>query len=93
MCRVEPGDPVFGYNFGDTDLRGDGIRGSHGGSAMSALGGSIRLGELTRGEPIRHAIDLLLELLSAPDSEPRHVLLAPPVSLRASAGPAPTSDH
>jgi lysophospholipase L1-like esterase len=56
ICRPEPGGPVFGYNFGDTDLRGDGIRGGHGASAMSALGGSIRLGELTRAEPIRHAI-------------------------------------
>ena len=56
MCRTEPGGPVFGYNFGDTDLHGDGIRGGHGASAMSALGGSIRLGELTRAEPMRHAI-------------------------------------
>lgn len=56
MCRPQPGGAVFGYNFGDTDLYGDGIRGSHGASAMSALGGSIRVGELTRAEPIRHAI-------------------------------------
>lgn len=56
LCRPEPGGPVFGYNFGDSDIRGDGIRGSHGASGMSALGGSIRVGELTRPEPIRHAI-------------------------------------
>lgn len=56
LCRPEAGGPVFGYNFGDTDLLGDGLRGSHGASALSALGGSIRLGELTRPEPIRHAL-------------------------------------
>jgi DNA-binding LacI/PurR family transcriptional regulator len=39
----------------------------------------------------RVAVELLLELLAAPDAPPRHVLLVPPVSLRASAGPAPTS--
>ena len=39
----------------------------------------------------RVAVELLLELVRTPDAPPRHVLLAPPVSLRASAGPAPTS--
>ncbi|NUP53007.1 MAG: LacI family DNA-binding transcriptional regulator [Catenulispora sp.] len=40
----------------------------------------------------RVAVELLLELLATPDAPPRHVLLTPPVSLRASAGPAPASD-
>ncbi|MEY9910278.1 DNA-binding LacI/PurR family transcriptional regulator [Catenulispora sp. MAP12-49] len=40
----------------------------------------------------RVAVELLLELLATPDAPPRHVLLAPPVSLRASTGPAPASD-
>ncbi|GAA1967940.1 LacI family DNA-binding transcriptional regulator [Catenulispora subtropica] len=40
----------------------------------------------------RVAVELLLELLATPDVPPRHVLLTPPVSLRASAGPAPASD-
>jgi lysophospholipase L1-like esterase len=58
LCRPVAGGPVYGYNFGDTDLRGDGIRGSHGASAMSALGGSIRVGEFTGPEPIRHSIKI-----------------------------------
>ena len=57
LCRPEPGGPVFGYPFNpDSDLFGDGIRGSHGGSGLSALGGSIRKGELTGDAPIRHAL-------------------------------------
>lgn len=56
LCRPEPGGPVFAYTFGESDLHGDGIVGSHGGSRMSALGGSVRLGELTSDEPIRHAL-------------------------------------
>ena len=38
----------------------------------------------------RLAVELLLELLDTPDEPPRHLLLEPPVSLRASTGPAPT---
>jgi DNA-binding LacI/PurR family transcriptional regulator len=38
-----------------------------------------------------HAVDLLLERIAAPSSQPRHLLLAPPISLRDSTGPAPTS--
>jgi DNA-binding LacI/PurR family transcriptional regulator len=40
----------------------------------------------------RVAVELLLELLATPDAPPRHELLTPPVSLRASAGPAPASE-
>jgi lysophospholipase L1-like esterase len=57
LCRPEAGGPVFGYYFRpDEDLHGAGITGSHGGSGLSALGGSIRLGELTNDAPIRHAL-------------------------------------
>ena len=57
LCRPEPGGPVFGYYFRpDEDLRGAGLTGGHGGSGLSALGGSIRLGELTNDAPIRHAL-------------------------------------
>jgi hypothetical protein len=56
LCRVEKGGPVYGYRFDNTDLWGDGIHGSHGASRMSALGGSIRKGELTGKDPIRHAL-------------------------------------
>ena len=37
-----------------------------------------------------HAVELLLERIAAPTSEPRHLLLSPPISLRDSTGPAPT---
>lgn len=57
LCRPEPAGPVYGYPFNpDSDLFGDGIHGSHGGSGLSALGGSIRKGELTGDAPIRHAL-------------------------------------
>lgn len=45
--------------FPPVDLYGDGISGSHGGSYMSALGGTIRVGELRPGgQPPRHALKL-----------------------------------
>jgi DNA-binding LacI/PurR family transcriptional regulator len=37
-----------------------------------------------------HAVELLLERIATPDAPPRHLLLTPPISLRASTGPAPT---
>jgi DNA-binding LacI/PurR family transcriptional regulator len=37
-----------------------------------------------------HAVDLLLERIATPEAPPRHLLLTPPISLRASTGPAPT---
>jgi hypothetical protein len=43
--------------FPSTDLYGDGRIGAHGGSSLSAIGGSLRLGELRPGgEPPRHAL-------------------------------------
>ena len=36
-----------------------------------------------------HAVDLLLERIAAPEAPPRSLLLTPPISLRASTGPAP----
>jgi DNA-binding LacI/PurR family transcriptional regulator len=36
-----------------------------------------------------NAVDLLLERIASPQSPPRHILLAPPISLRASTGPWP----
>ena len=60
LCRPEPGGPVFAFTFGESDLHGDGILGSHGGSQMSALGGSVRLGELSGDEPVRHALKMII---------------------------------
>ncbi|MBC8137378.1 MAG: hypothetical protein H8F28_15975 [Fibrella sp.] len=56
FTRVEKGGPAYAWDFGDTDLYGDGVRGSHGATGLSAIGGSIRKGELTGKTPIRHAI-------------------------------------
>src|SRR5207249_4350496 len=46
--------------FPPVDLYGDGIKGSHGGSGLSAIGGSLRIGELRPGsqEGPRHALKL-----------------------------------
>lgn len=47
--------------FNPVDLYGDGILGSHGGSGMSAIGGSIRVGELRPGQQgPKHAIKLIV---------------------------------
>ncbi len=49
------------YRAADTDLYGDGIIGSHGGSRLSALGGTIRLGELVPDGIIRHAMKIVMD--------------------------------
>jgi hypothetical protein len=52
------------YDFADEDLYGPGIGGAHGGSGLSAIGGTIRLGELRpNGAPPHHA--LKFELFAA----------------------------
>jgi hypothetical protein len=46
------------YIFPDVNIYGDGIRGAHGGSGLSVIGGTIRLGELVPGGVIRHAMKI-----------------------------------
>ena len=47
------------YSFPDQDLYGPGIQGAHGGSRLSTIGGTLRLGELRpNGAPPRHALKL-----------------------------------
>ena len=69
VCRPYAGSYLVGYivdnnsKYGDycryIDIRTDnGIYGTHWGSGLSAFGGSIRKGELTGSDPIRHAIKL-----------------------------------
>jgi hypothetical protein len=55
-------DATTGYVFSNNqDLYGDGYYGSHGGSRLSVIGGSLRLHEFTRTSgPIRHAIKMNL---------------------------------
>jgi len=57
-CRLEKGGPIVGYPRESQDLIGPGIYGTHWGSGLSTIGGSIRLGELTSPEPIHHAIKI-----------------------------------
>jgi hypothetical protein len=48
--------------FEEVDLYGDGIAGSHGGSGLSAIGGSIRIGELRPGQQgPRHALKVAVD--------------------------------
>ncbi len=50
------------YAFPDDNIKtGDGIRGAHGGSGMSSMGGTLRLGELVPGGVIRHALKLNID--------------------------------
>ncbi len=57
LARTQPGGPIYGYHYTpDVNIYGDGIGGSHFGSGLSAIGGSIRLGELESSEPIDHAL-------------------------------------
>jgi hypothetical protein len=62
FARCEAGKPATShYNYPDSDLFGDGIDGAHGGSGMSVLGGTIRLGELVPNGIIRHAIKINID--------------------------------
>lgn len=51
-----PGTSVI--KLDPVDIYGDGRLGSHGGSRLSAIGGSIRLGELRPGKPVAHAVKI-----------------------------------
>ena len=44
-----------------TDIFGDGALGSHGGSGLSGVGGTIRVGELTGSKPIGHTLKIELQ--------------------------------
>lgn len=55
-CRVVAAADIVGWPIEPIDIYGNDNRGTHWGSALSALGGSIRLGELTGTAPLRHAI-------------------------------------
>ncbi|MEM7272724.1 MAG: hypothetical protein AAF547_06565 [Actinomycetota bacterium] len=59
VCR--DGRVVTKVDYPDDDIRtGDGIRGAHGGSGMSSLGGTLRLHDLEQGE-ITHALKLVIQ--------------------------------
>ena len=59
VARCTAGGPATAFaKFTNVDLYGPGITGAHGGSGLSAIGGSIRLGELRPGSTTgpRHAL-------------------------------------
>ena len=66
ITRVDPTGPVhlpewmkYPKNRKTVSIRGDGLHGGgQGASRMSALGGTIRLGELTGTAPIRHVVKI-----------------------------------
>jgi len=59
ITRCVAGGPATALlTFNAVDLYGDGRFGAHGGSGLSAIGGSIRVGELRPGKPVRHAIKI-----------------------------------
>ena len=60
LARCARGGPVYGGVTQDVDLYGSGVEGGHGGSGMSSIGGTIRLGELTSPNPIQHALKVTL---------------------------------
>jgi hypothetical protein len=61
LARCQPGGSIYGWRFyRDEDIYGQGIGGSHFGSGLSAIGGSIRKGELTGKQPIRHALKVVI---------------------------------
>ncbi|MEL6490818.1 MAG: calcium-binding protein [Cyanobacteria bacterium J06621_3] len=61
LTRDRIGSPIFGWRAATEDIYETGIRGGHGGSGLSSIGGTVRLGELTGSEPIRHALKVNLE--------------------------------
>ena len=59
VARCTAGAPATAYaKFANVDLYGPGITGAHGGSGLSAIGGTLRLGELRPGTTTgpRHAL-------------------------------------
>ena len=61
FARCAGKSPTSHYMFWPEDLYGTGETGSHGGSGLSALGGTVRLGELVPGGTIPHALKLNLD--------------------------------
>jgi hypothetical protein len=60
LARCYKDGPIYGYTSVEHSIYGDGLRSGHGGSGLSALGGTIRKGELVGDRPIRHALKVLL---------------------------------
>jgi hypothetical protein len=63
LARCDRGAAATSYvTFPGVDIYGPGQTGSHGGSGLSALGGSLRVGELRpRKHPPRHALKVIVD--------------------------------
>ncbi len=60
MARCSANGTATMWWYIQNDLYGTGLYGGHGGSMLSSLGGTIRLGELVPGGVIRHALKVNL---------------------------------
>jgi hypothetical protein len=61
LARCQQGGSLYGFHYyKDEDIYGDGLGGSHFGSGLSAIGGSIRKGELISEQPIQHALKVVI---------------------------------
>ena len=58
--RVQSDDSLYGVRFANARLNGDGTEGGHGGSGLSSIGGTLRIGELTGADPIQHVLKVNL---------------------------------
>ncbi|HVY38741.1 MAG TPA: hypothetical protein VHM31_12435 [Polyangia bacterium] len=63
FSRCTAGGPATShYDSADVDIAGAGTTGAHGGSGLSAIGGTLRVGELRPGgPPVRHALKVELD--------------------------------
>ncbi|MBI5288989.1 MAG: hypothetical protein HY873_08445 [Chloroflexi bacterium] len=71
LARCVAGGPVYGVPAATVDIYGKGIPGGHGGSGLSSIGGTVRLGELLGGS-IKHAmkVNIPCALYCSPASGP-----------------------
>ncbi|MBW4596413.1 MAG: hypothetical protein KME46_26785 [Brasilonema angustatum HA4187-MV1] len=60
LARCKTGGDIYGWRYPNLDIYGDGIGGAHFGSGLSSIGGSIRKGELTSDQSIRHALKVVI---------------------------------
>lgn len=58
-CQAGGGATTW-VEYPTVDLYGEGAEGAHGGSGLSSIGGTLRLGELKPGNKIRHALKVNL---------------------------------
>jgi len=73
LTRCTAGGPATAFSTAvSVDLYGDGTPGAHGGSGLSSIGGTVRLGELTPGKTIRHALKVNVDSSALWGTSPRY---------------------